>query len=1226
MRKNTREDIMETFSTVSIKVASPDKIAEWSHGEVTKPETINYRTQRSEKNGLFDERIFGPERDFECYCGKYKGIRYKGITCEKCGVEITRSIVRRERMGHISLAVPVAHIWFVRNVPSRIGLVLGITAQDLEKVIYFAGYIVTKVYEDEREKLLKELDTEYKSKAKTLKDEKSREKLKEVFLTTKREISSIQKHLVLDEAAYAKFMMKYGAIFDAGIGAETIHDLLKEIDLADVAKTIEARVDDAGAEERKKLRKRLALVRAMMKSKIRPEWMMLSNIPVIPAALRPMVALDGGRHATSDLNDLYRRVINRNNRLKKLIEIKAPNVILRNEKRILQEAVDALVDNSMRHPSGGAAVSQAQRRPLKSLSDNLKGKQGIFRQNLLGKRVDYSGRSVIVVGPTLKLDECGLPKHMALELFRPFVISKLIARGYAYNIRGAGRLVDDMGPEVWGILEEVIAGKYVLLNRAPTLHRLGIQAFKPILIEGQAIQIHPLVVQAYNADFDGDQMAVHVPLSEEAQLEAREIMSSGKNILKPGSGSPIVSLGHQDIVLGSYWITRIIPGEQGEGRAFASPNEAILAYDFRVLSPRAKITVYPTDSERYRIFDGKPFETSVGRLLFNIALPDDYPFINKDITKKEMADLVHTLIEKYPKERIVEILDKIKNFGFTFATTSGTTFALQDVPVPAGKSEIVEEAQKTVEQNRQQYEEGLLSDEERFRKDIEIWHGVRSKMEKVLGDSLDENGHVYTMWKSGARGNIGQITNMAGLKGLIAGSQGRTIDFPILSSSAEGLSPIEYFITTNGARKGLGDTALNTAQSGYLTRKLFDVAQDVVITEEDCGTKESVRMTAQNLAGIDVPLYKNIVGRFIAKDIKDGSDTVLFKKGEFVTEALAREIEDAGVPEVWVRSPMTCETGRGICQKCYGQDLATGTVVTIGESVGTVAAQSIGEPATQLTMRTFHAGGTAAVAGDIVSGLPRVQEVFERRPPKNPAIISEVSGVVSEILEQNQEKIIRVLPDTEDRKSSGTAVTFTAAYRRVPLVKVGDHVEKGQILTDGSADPSELFKFAGREQTQEYIIDEISKIYELQGASVARKHIEVIIKQMFSRVQVKDPGETELHRGATIEMFEAREANDKAKVEGKKEAKVIPLVLGIANVALSRASFLSAASFQHTTKVLIDAAVRGKQDDLRGLKENVIIGRLIPAGTGLPGSPKWEMIEELHQQLETEADDESVFE
>ncbi|MCR4274437.1 MAG: DNA-directed RNA polymerase subunit beta' [Candidatus Campbellbacteria bacterium] len=1213
---------METFDTVGIKLASPEKIAEWSHGEVTKPETINYRTQRSEKNGLFDERIFGPERDFECYCGKYKGIRYKGIVCEKCGVEITRSIVRRERMGHLTLATPVAHIWFVRNVPSRIGLILNITGQDLEKVIYFAGYIIISISESERELLLKNLDNEYRVKTKALKDDKSKEKLKEVYLATKREINSITKYAVLDEATYAKFTMKYGTLFEAGIGAEAVYELLKEIDLEEIATTIEATIDDAGAEEKKKMRKRLSLIRSMLKSKIRPEWMFLINIPIIPAALRPMVALDGGRHATSDLNDLYRRVINRNNRLKKLLEIHAPSVILRNEKRILQEAVDALIDNSMRHSGGTAAVSQSQRRPLKSLSDNLKGKQGIFRQNLLGKRVDYSGRSVIVVGPTLKLDECGLPKQMALELFRPFVISKLIDRGHAYNIRGAGRLIDDAGPEVWGILEEVIAGKYVLLNRAPTLHRLGIQAFRPILIEGQAIQIHPLVVQAYNADFDGDQMAVHLPLSDEAQLEAKEIMSSGTNILRPGSGTPIVSLGHQDIVLGSYWMTRIIPKELGEGGFFASPNDAILAYDFKILSLRAKITVRPTDGERYKNFKGKAFETSVGRLLFNASLPTSYPFINKEITKKEMAELVNILFATYTKSEIMSILDKVKHVGFTYATKSGTTFSLSDVPTPSGKQELIDAARVIIEKNASQYEEGLLSDEEKFRKDIEVWHGVRTDMEKIVAESLDQSGPVYTMWKSGARGQIGQITNMAGIKGLIAGSQGRTIDFPILSSSKEGLSPIEYFITTNGARKGLGDTALNTAQSGYLTRRLFDVAQDVVVTEDDCSTKEGILLVAQNLAGIEISLAKNITGRFLAKELKTTSGDVLFKRGELVTAEVAEVIEKEGITEAWVRSPMSCETSRGVCQKCYGNDLGTAAPIVLGEAVGTIAAQSIGEPATQLTMRTFHAGGAAAVAGDIVAGLPRVQEIFERRPPKNPAIISEVSGTVVEIVERGQEKIIRILPNAEDAKND-KAVEYVAPFRRTPIVKEGDTIEKGQLLTDGSADLAELFKHAGRERSQSYIIDEISKIYELQGASVSRKHIEIIIKQMFSRVQVKDPGDTDLPRGSVIEMSQARDANTIAKDTGGKEAKVIPLVLGITNVALSRASFLSAASFQHTNKVLIDAGVRGKKDDLRGLKENIIVGRLIPAGTGFPGSPKWQMIQDAQQGIENSYEQES---
>ncbi|MEK7579121.1 MAG: DNA-directed RNA polymerase subunit beta' [Patescibacteria group bacterium] len=1217
MPRYQSQPAQKPFSSVSIKIASPERILEWSHGEVTKPETINYRTQRSEKNGLFDERIFGPERDFECYCGKYKGIRYKGIVCEKCGVEITRSIVRRERMGHLTLATPVSHIWFLRNIPSRMGLLLDVTGQDLEKVIYFAGYVVTSVHEEERARLLKDLDTEYKAKVKTLKDEKSKEKLKEVFLDTKREITGVTMHTVLDEATYAKFAMKYGTFFDAGIGAEAVYELMKSIDMKTLAARLESEMEEAEGEEKKKLRKRLSLTRSMLESKIRPEWMFLTHIPVIPAAIRPMVALDGGRHATSDLNDLYRRVINRNNRLKKLMEIKAPAVILRNEKRILQEAVDALIDNSMRHPGGGTAVNQAQRRPLKSLSDNLKGKQGIFRQNLLGKRVDYSGRSVIVVGPTLALDECGMPKHMALELFKPFIISKLLSRGYAYNIRGAGRLIEDAGPEVWEILEEVIENKYVLLNRAPTLHRLSIQAFRPVLIEGDALQVHPLVVQAYNADFDGDQMAVHLPLSDEAQLEAKEIIASTRNILRPGSGAPVVSVGNQDIVLGSYWMTHIIEGEKGEGGVFGSPNEAILAYDFKNVSPRAKISVYPSKKEKYAAFKEERFETSVGRLLFNAILPDDYPFINKDITKKEMAEIVNNIILRYDADMVGVILNRIKAFGFTYSTISGTTFSIDDVPMPKGKEDLIAKAIVKVGANTKEYDEGLLSEEERFRKDIEIWHGLRTEMEKLVADSLDPNGSLHVMWKSGARGNIGQITNMAGIKGLIAGSQGRVSDFPILSSSREGLSPIEYFVTTHGARKGLGDTALNTAQSGYLTRRLFDVAQDVVVLEEDCGAKEGITIGRKNLGGIDVPISKNITGRFAAKEAKDESGKILIKRNEYITDEIASEIEKSGIANVSVRSPMTCETERGVCLKCYGKDLGTGHTVHLGEAVGTVAAQSIGEPATQLTMRTFHAGGAAAAGGDIVAGLPRVQEIFERRPPKNPAVISEISGVVTDILDRGHEKTIRILPDVLDKKDKeGSIVEYTINYRRTSLVKVGDTVIQGQLLTDGSADLNDLFKFAGREATQNYIIDEISKIYELQGASVARKHIEIIIKQMFSRVQVKDPGETTLGRATVVEVWEARTKNKEAKDANKKEAKVAPLVLGITNVALSRASFMSASSFQYTTKVLIDAAVRGKKDMLTGLKENIIIGRLIPAGSGFPGSPKHKMIADLQKTLE----------
>ncbi|HXK39670.1 MAG TPA: DNA-directed RNA polymerase subunit beta', partial [Candidatus Paceibacterota bacterium] len=742
-----------------------------------------------------------------------------------------------------------------------------------------------------------------------------------------------------------------------------------------------------------------------------------------------------------------------------------------------------------------------------------------------------------------------------------------------------------------------------------------------------------LVVQAYNADFDGDQMAVHLPLSEEAQLEAREIIASNKNLLRPGSGTPVVSVGHQDIILGSYWMTRIVSGEKGEGNVYRTPNDAILAYDFKALSPRAKIKVYPTDNPRYKDFGGEAFETSVGRLLFNSTLPEEYPFINKEITKKEMSELVNKLIETHPTEEIAIILDKIKHFGFTYSTMSGTTFALSEVPTPAHKDELIAEARKKANEVTKQYEDGLLSEEERFRMHIEIWHGLRTDMEKIMTESLDENGSVYAMWKSGARGNIGQITNMAGMKGLIAGSQGRTLDFPILSSSKEGLSPIEYFITTNGSRKGLGDTALNTAQSGYLTRRLFDVAQDVVVLEEDCGAKEGIQVLPKNLGGIEVPLGKGIVGRHLAKDVKDTSGKVLARRGEFMTDQKTEELGKAGVTEAWVRSPMTCETPRGVCQMFYGRDLGTGHIVDLGEAVGTIAAQSIGEPATQLTMRTFHAGGTAALGGDIVAGLPRVQEIFERRPPKNPAVIAETSGTVTEVVEKGTEKHIKLLPSIEERKDKparggpasggeGGVVTYTVHYRRTPQVKVGEEVVKGQFLTDGSADLSELFKHAGKERTQSYIIDEISKIYELQGASVARKHIEIIIKQMFSRVQIKDPGETELARGAVMEIWDARTVNTTAKEKDKKEVKFLPLVLGITNVALSRASFLSAASFQHVNKVLIDAAVRGKSDALVGLKENIIIGRLIPAGTGFEGSPKWQMIKDLQTEL---GDDEPRF-
>ncbi len=1202
------------FETIALKLASPERIKEWSFGEVTKPETINYRTQRSEKSGLFDEKIFGPDRDFECYCGKYRGIRYKGIICEKCGVEITRSIVRRERMGHIELATVVSHIWFLKSMPSRISLVLGIPVTDIEKVIYFAGYIVTKVSEEDRTRYLKDLDSEYKAKIKSLQDEKTKEKLKEMLLTAKRDIDSIQEGRVLDEVEYYNFGMKYGTMFEASIGAEAIYNIFKKLDLKKLLAQLNEELLKAGALEAPKVNKRISVVSSMINSNIRPEWMFLTSIPVIPPALRPMVPLDGGRYATSDVNDLYRRVINRNNRLKKLKEISAPDVILRNEKRILQEAVDALIDNSIRHGSSQSALNQSQRRALKSLADNLKGKRGIFRQNLLGKRVDYSGRSVIVVGPDLNLNQCGLPKHMALELFKPFVISQLLKREFAYNIKGASKLIEDGIPEVWAILEEVIADRYVLLNRAPTLHRLGIQAFKPILIEGDAIQLHPLVCSAFNADFDGDQMAVHVPLSDEAQLEAKEIMAADKNILKPGSGDPTVSAKMLDIILGCYWMTKEITGEKGEGKIFQSPNTAIMAYDLGEVSFRSKIKVLPSDSEKYAQFEGKLFETTVGRLLFNSVLPKDYPFINTEINKKKTTSLVDDLTEKYGIENVPKIIDKIKSFGFKYATHSGVTWGLDDIIIPEGKKDIVSKSKAKSEAIVEHFEAGLISKEERLRQTIEIWHGAKADVEKLMPDTLPHNGSVIDMVSSGARGTMGNITQMAGMKGLITNTAGETIEFPIISCSKEGLTPLEYFITTHGARKGLTDTALNTAKSGYLTRKMFVVAQDTIITEPDCGTKDGVIIDKHAISGIETPIAKHIKGRFLSADVTLADGTVLFKKDHLLTKADAQKVEASGVTSVSVRSPLSCKTPNGICIKCYGTDLGKNKVVELGEAVGTVAGQAIGEPGTQLTMRTFHAGGTASVSGDIVSGLPRVEELFEKRKPKNPAVVASVSGTISEVRVTDKEKVIVVTPDIEDRKKNKDQIEYSTSLNRTVLVRVGDEVKKGDIITDGSADIDELFKYAGKEKTIDYIIHEINKPYELQGENVSRKHIETIVRQMFSRKRIKTSGDTDFIVGDIVEANLLAEENARVKELGKEIATAEPVVMGITDVSLSRHSFLSAASFQHTTRILISSAIRGNADKLAGLMENVILGKLIPAGTGFKGSSKAEMIKKMRAE------------
>ncbi len=1210
----------DTWNGLRLSLASPERILDWSHGEVTKPETINYRTQRSEKHGLFDEKIFGPEKDYECYCGKYKGIRYKGIVCDKCGVEITRSIVRRERMAHIELCTPVAHIWFLRSVPSRMATVIGASAADIEKVVYFAGYIITKVNEDIKKRMLSELESEYKTKHGGAKDDDEREKLKERMTKAKAEIESAVVGKVLDELAYHRFSVKYGGLFEARIGAEAIYDIFRNLDLKELESVLKVKYETAGAAEREKLAKRLALIAGMIAAGVRPDWMFLTRIPVIPPALRPMVALEGGRHATSDVNDLYRRVINRNNRLKKLLDIHAPEVILRNEKRILQEAVDALLDNSIRKSgASGGAMTPAQRRPLKSLADYLKGKQGYFRQNLLGKRVDYSGRSVIVVGPSLELDECGLPKHMALELFRPFVIAGLLSRELAFNIRGAGRLIEDGVPEVWEILEDAIAGKYVLLNRAPTLHRQGIQAFRPRLVEGDAIQLHPLVCNAFNADFDGDQMAVHVPLSEEAQWEAREVMSANKNILKPGSGEMIVLTGKPlDIVLGVYWLTKMVEGAKGEGDHFASPNAAILAYEFGALDMRAKVNVLPTpEKDKYAHMEGKMFETTVGRLMFNTVLPSDYEFVNETVTKKVLSRIANDCGIRYGLDAVPSIVNKVKRFGFEYATRSGVTWSIDDVSAPEGKQELITTAQQKVQKIEEDFNNGLLSHDEKRRMVIEVWQGTKSEVEKLVAENLDPMGSVSDMVTSGARGSLGQLNQMAGMKGLIQNTAGETIEVPILSSMVDGLNPVEYFMSTHGARKGLTDTALGTAKAGYLTRRLFDVAQDSIVTEVDCGTKRGVAINRISASGIKTNYADAVQGRVLADDARDSSGATVFKNGHYISQEDAETLNDSSAEVITVRSPMSCETRYGVCQKCYGMDLTTHEMVDLGEAVGTVAAQAIGEPGTQLTMRTFHSGGVASVGGDITQGLPRVEEIFEKRSPKTPAVVSKTEGVVTEIKEEGKEKIIVVAPAEGEKvrgKKEGDMIEYLAAYPRVPLVKEGDTVCRGQLLSDGSADLDVLFEYAGSTTVQEYIIAEASKIYELQGSPVSRKHLEVIVKQMFSRVKITDAGDTDYSLGNVVEDWEYAEAIRRAEAEGKLAPKAKDIVLGIKESALSRRSFLSAASFEQTTKILINASLKGSVDRLRGLKENVILGRLIPAGTGFAGSKKHAAIKKLQDE------------
>lgn len=1213
------------FKAIKVKLASPEEILSWSHGEVTKPETINYRTQKPEKDGLFCEKIFGPEKDWECYCGKYRRIRYKGIVCDKCGVEVTRAIVRRERMGHIQLATPVSHIWFLRGVPSRIGMMLDMGLQDLEKVVYFAGYMIIKVDEAAREAAMEEVEKEYKQKVKSLPGTvKSQEKvsLKEQRDRLLAELKNIKPRQILSENDYFDLSMKYGQVFEAGIGAEAVRKALSQIDLGLLREELLLDLQKTSDLAHKKAIKRMRLVESMIKANLRPEWMIMTVLPIMPPDLRPMVALDGGRYATSDLNDLYRRVINRNNRLKKLIELNAPEVISRNERRMLQEAVDALIDNSARRGQGPVMASTGQKRQLRSLADMLKGKQGRFRQNLLGKRVDYSGRSVIVVGPTLKIYQCGLPKHMALELFKPFVIQKLVERGLAYNIRGAGHLIEQETDEVWAILEEVIQNKHVLLNRAPTLHRLGIQAFQPVLIEGMAIQIHPLVCRAFNADFDGDQMAVHLPLTSDAQNEAGKIMLSANNLLKPATGEPIATP-TQDIILGCYWMTKIKPGAKGEGKYFANADEAILSYQFGGIDLKAKIFL-KTPANFNAQNNEKFIETCVGRIIINQVFPPEVGFINADLKKKILNGLVAELIDKCGVKKAASILDKIKEIGFEYSTRSGVSWGMDDLKIPLDKKVLIDEAEKEVETIHRQYLDGLLSREERRARIIETWFSAVDKIGKVVIKELDPDGPVHLMVDSGSRGSWGQTSQMMGMKGLMTNPAGEIIELPVKSSFKEGFNVLEYFISTHGARKGSSDTALRTATAGYLTRRLVDVAQDVVINEVDCGDKEGITVYREDGKDLGRSLASRIVGRVSLEEVRSKDDEVIVKKNALIDKLAAQKIDALGIDKLKVRSVISCQSRHGICQMCYGYDLGRNQLVKLGEAVGIVTAQAIGEPGTQLTMRTFHTGGVAA-GGDITQGLPRVQEIFECQPPKGKALVSELDGKVVEIKEQGSSRVIKIIGTAgeskkSDKKSKGKKagkesyeeqVKEYAVPRRVGLwVAEGDLVTKGQQLNEGHMDLKELFKLAGKEAVQRYIIKEVQNIYTSQGEGINDKHIEIIIRKMFSRVRVKDTGETNLLIGDIVEKERFLRENDAQRKNGGKTATAYQLLLGISKVSLSTESWLSAASFQETTKVLINASSQSKEDRLNGLKENVIIGRLIPAGTGFRQMASEEIEEE----------------
>ncbi len=1162
------------FDAIQIGLASPDMIRSWSYGEVKKPETINYRTLKPERDGLFCERIFGPTKDWECHCGKYKKIRYKGKICDRCGVEVTKATVRRERMGHIELAAPVSHIWYFKGIPSRMGLLLDLTPRILEKVLYFAAYIVI--------------------------DPGS---------------TPLHKNQILTEKEYREMREKYEDDFKAGMGAEAIRELLADIDCEKFSEQLRAEAREATGQKKAKLVKRLEVVEAFRQSGNDPTWMIIEVLPVIPPEIRPMVQLDGGRFATSDLNDLYRRVINRNNRLKRLIQLNAPDIIVRNEKRMLQEAVDALIDNGRR----GRAVTGANSRALKSLSDMLKGKQGRFRQNLLGKRVDYSGRSVIVVGPELKLYQCGVPKEMAIELFRPFVMKKLVEDGVSNNIKSAKKMVDKGVTEVWDALEVVIKEHPVLLNRAPTLHRLGIQAFEPILVEGRALKLHPLVCTAYNADFDGDQMAIHVPLSAEAQAEARVLMLSANNLLHPKDGQP-VTVPTQDMILGSYYLTIVRDDEPGAGKAFSSPNEALMAYQTGDVGIHAPIKVRVT-REVDGVMKYKTIETTVGRIIFNEPIPQDLGFVDRNdpehmfdyevsfqTGKKQLEQIIKRAIAKHGFTKSAELLDNIKALGFKYSTKGAITISISDMTVPEAKQKLIRETEKKVVAIEQQYKRGFITDDERYRLVVKEWEKTTKDVTNALQDALDEYNPIYMMANSGARGSMNQIRQLAGMRGLMANTAGKTIEIPIKANFREGLTVLEYFTSSRGARKGLADTALRTADSGYLTRRLVDVSQDVIIREHDCGTHDGIVVGAvEDKSGMTQTLGEAIHGRYPSDDIVDPSTgEVLFTRDDMLVSSDAAKLEAHGIKEVKIRTVLDCEAHSGVCSRCYGINLATGDPVSIGEAVGVIAAQSIGEPGTQLTMRTFHTGGVAG--DDITQGLPRVEELFEARKPKKMALLSEISGHV-EVEETRKNAVVAITITNPD---DGEVKVYQAPYSAGIRVKTGDFVQKGDMLTEGALNPHDVMRIRGKAAAQAYLISEVQKVYRQQGVEINDKHIEVIVRQMLRKVKIEDGGDTDLLSGTTVDILEFKRANNAiqkridAGETGLRKATCIQLLMGITKASLATESFLSAASFQETTKVLTEAAIKGKIDRLVGLKENVIIGKLVPAGSGLAMYRKFE--------------------